>query len=75
MSGGIMRPVTPEELIAVELATRGETCTRRQFPPEVVAAWPAAEVGPAAGTARRAITISEWAAGAVRACLSSATGR
>ena len=44
----MLRQVTTEELLAVELATKGEIRTRR--------------------------TISEWAAGAVRACLNLAIG-
>ncbi len=39
-----MRPLTLEELTQVELATKGETRSRRQYSPVIVAAWIAAEV-------------------------------
>jgi hypothetical protein len=39
-----MKPLTLEELTQVELATKGETRSRRQYSPEVVAAWLAAEL-------------------------------
>ena len=69
----IRSPVTIEELTAVQLATKGENRTRRQFPPEVVAAWLAAEVEPTRAAARRGSTIGEWAAGTARVCLNFAT--
>ena len=53
MGVSLRGPLTTSERIAVELKTKGETSVCRQFPPEVVNAWLAAEVVRAEGTPHR----------------------
>ncbi len=65
------RPVTCEERLDVELATKGETTTHRRWPKEVVEAWLAADVLSFADerqrrAARRRVRRARWRVRRVR---------
>ena len=66
-----MRPLTSEELTQVELATKGESRARRQYPSEVVAAWLAAEIVRGPGRTLTAETVGARVSTAPRACLAA----
>ena len=66
-----MRPLTSEELTQVELATKGESRARRQYPPEVVAVWIAAEIVRRPGRTPTAETVGAQVSAAPRYCLAA----
>ena len=47
------RELTPEEIVAVNLATKGERFSHRRWPQDVIAAFAAAGVGDAGESRRR----------------------
>lgn len=60
-----LKPLTPEEALLVELATRGESYAHRRWPAEVITAFAAAEVAAGAnrsahGAAALALRLRAW---------------